>query len=65
MTELEEQLIKKACERHKKIFPCRHRSGFEHCFTRDNEKVYFWFNTEDQSTHVIAADAQGVISSNM
>jgi hypothetical protein len=58
MTELEQSLIQKASEMHSRISPCPPRQDFEHCFTRDSGKVYFWFNTEDKSTHVVMADAK-------
>jgi len=58
MTELEKSLITKASEMHESIYPCPPRKDFEHCFTRDSGKVFFWFNTEDKSTHVVMADAK-------
>ena len=49
----EKKLIKKAVNRYKKIFPCGGRKTFTECFTKANDnKLYFWFDTEDQSTHV-------------
>jgi hypothetical protein len=56
MTDLEEKLIRQAHEKHNQIFPCPTKWGLEHCFTRDKDKVYFWYNTKDQSTHVVSAD---------
>ena len=58
MTDLEQSLIRKASEMHVNIYPCTQRADFEHCFTRDSERVYFWFNTEDNSTHIVMADAK-------
>jgi hypothetical protein len=58
MTEVEERLVNQAAALHAAIFPCPSRGEFEHCFTWDKEKVYFWYNTEDQSTHVISADVR-------
>jgi hypothetical protein len=57
MTELEKNLVRKACEKHATIYPCGPQKRFEQCFTREKEKVYFWFNTEDESTHIVMADA--------
>ena len=54
MTELEKSLVTKASEKHAAIFPCVPKK--EHCFTHDKEKVYFWYNTMDQSTHMVYAD---------
>ena len=49
----EKKLIKKAVHKYKKIFPCGGRKTFTECFTKAKDnKLYFWFDTEDQSTHV-------------
>jgi hypothetical protein len=53
MGSVEKSLIRQAKSEYKKIFPCSHREKLEHCITRDEERVYLWFNTEDQSTHVL------------
>jgi hypothetical protein len=53
MGRVEKSLIRQAKSEYKKIFPCPHRGKLEHCITRDKECVYLWFNTEDQSTHVL------------
>ena len=56
MTDIEEKLITQARKMHKEIYPCPQRGSFERCFTKDSQRIYFWFNTEDQSTHVVTAD---------
>ena len=53
MSEVELGLLKKALEAHEKIYPCGETSLLEDCFTKAGEKHYFWFNTEDDSTHVV------------
>jgi hypothetical protein len=58
MTELEKSLVRKASEMHTAIFPCGPAKGFEQCFTQEEEKVCFWFNTGDRSTHVVCAEAK-------
>lgn len=55
MGELEERLIKKALQKHKKIFPCSRKGTFDACFTKENGRLLFWYNTKDKSTHVISA----------
>lgn len=55
MSELELQMIKIATMKHDKIYPCSHRQHLSDCFTRFENQVFFWYNTEDQSTHVITA----------
>jgi hypothetical protein len=54
MSQVEERLIKKATRIHKKIYPCAHKKDFADCFTKDDKRIMFWFNTEDESTHVVA-----------
>jgi hypothetical protein len=56
MTDLEEMLVHKANEKHTQIYPCPPRNDFEQCFTREKNRLFFWYNTEDQSTHVLTAD---------
>jgi transposase len=53
MGHLERQLIDKATRKHKKIYPCAHKGNIDECFTRDEGRLMLWFNTEDQSTHVV------------
>ena len=53
METVEKRLIKKARSAYKKILPCPHRGRLEECITRDEKHIYFWFNTEDESTHLM------------
>jgi hypothetical protein len=53
MGHLEKQLIDKATRKHKKIYPCALKENIGDCFTRDDGRLMLWFNTEDQSTHVV------------
>jgi hypothetical protein len=55
MSELEERLIQRALHKHKKIFPCARRNSLEACFTREKDRLLFWYNTKDRSTHVVSA----------
>jgi hypothetical protein len=55
MGELERKLIQKAIQKHKKIFPCAHKGTFEASFTREPDRILFWYNTKDRSTHVVSA----------
>lgn len=54
MNKVKEQLINKAKDRFKKIFPCPTTKTLRESFTIENDNIYFWFNTEDKSTHVLA-----------
>ncbi|MDG5814891.1 hypothetical protein QA601_07375 [Chitinispirillales bacterium ANBcel5] len=56
MEETKDKLISLAKRQYKKIFPCSYRQNFNDCFTVYENYVLFWFNTEDQTTHVLKAD---------
>jgi hypothetical protein len=53
MNKLKEKLIRKAIGVHKKIFPCKGKSRIDECFTVEGQKIIFWFNTEDENTHIL------------
>ncbi|MBD3315574.1 MAG: hypothetical protein GF344_07290 [Chitinivibrionales bacterium] len=50
------RLIEQALMRHKKIYPCANHGNLNDCFTVSGNRILFWFNTEDQSTHLVVAD---------
>ncbi len=52
----EKALIKKAIEKYGVIRPSGTKTSFKECFTSDAGKLVFWFNTEDDSTHVVIED---------
>ncbi len=53
MEKQKKKIINKAIKRHNKIYPCGIYSSFDECFTRRNGTLFFWYNTEDKSTHII------------
>ena len=53
MDDLKKIMIKKAKDRYKKIHPYGRRRKLAECFTMEQDKLCFWFNTEDDSTHVV------------
>ena len=53
MNELKQQMIQKAVKKHSNIFPCSSCRTFEECFTVESNNVIFWYNTEDNSTHLM------------
>ncbi len=55
MNKIKEKMIRKALGVHKKIYPCKGKSHFDECFTIEGKKIIFWFNTEDQTTHILFA----------
>ena len=47
------KLIREAKRKYKSIFPCSRTEKFKDCFTLYGDKLYFWFDTADQNTHVV------------
>ena len=47
-------LIAKARIKHKRIFPCSGKVKLRDCFTIEDNRILFWFNTKDQNTHVMS-----------
>jgi hypothetical protein len=56
MNDLKKKLIHKATQQYKSIRPCAHKAELNECFTVEDNTVLFWFNTEDESTHMVAAE---------
>lgn len=48
-------MIFKAIEMYKEIYPCASKLDLVDCFTTEGDTVLFWFNTSDESTHVLTA----------
>ncbi len=53
MDKIKFDLIRKALRTHKKIYPCGSKSTLGECFTFEGNKVLFWFDTADRSTHLM------------
>jgi len=53
MNEIKNKLIIRAKETFKIIYPCGNKRDLSDCFTIIGNKLLFWFNTEDQTTHLI------------
>jgi hypothetical protein len=56
MSAIQKKLIESAKETFHEIFPCSSKSSLEECFTTFGRKYLFWFNTADNSTHLIALE---------
>jgi hypothetical protein len=54
MNKLKQKMIKQARDRFTRIAPCATRETLDESFTVEKNNIYFWFNTEDKSTHVLA-----------
>ena len=53
MNELKYMMISEATNSYATIYPCGDKKTLEDCFTMNGNQLLFWFNTEDQSTHII------------
>jgi hypothetical protein len=56
MNEIEQTLINRARKQFKQIYPCSSKKGLKECFTVEDNQLILWFNTEDDSTHIIKQD---------
>lgn len=52
MSATQRTMIFRAMKRFGSIQPCAHHSSFDTCFTEEDGKEIFWYNTSDGSTHV-------------
>ena len=53
MSEEKIELIQLAFRKYENITPCGKRESFAECFTRLDDELMFWFNTEEGSTHMV------------
>ncbi len=53
MNKREEKIIKEAIRKYKRIYPLPHKATLYECFTYYDNRLLFWFNTKDYSTHLI------------
>jgi hypothetical protein len=51
---LKEKMINKAKTLHDDIYPCSSKQDLDECFTVDEDTLIFWFNTKDNSTHILS-----------
>lgn len=55
MNELKTNMISKAVELYSSIYPVKTKRELAECFTTEGNLLVFWFNTADESTHVITS----------
>ena len=53
MNELKNIMISKAVEIYADIYPVITKERLGDCFTTEGNMLVFWFNTADESTHVL------------
>lgn len=56
LEKIKTSLIEKAKKEFGEIAPTRNKKSLAECFTFEEDEIFFWFNTEDKSTHVLKAD---------
>jgi hypothetical protein len=61
MQTIQEILIEQARQQYHDIYPCGRKQSLGDCFTRYNDRLIFWFNTPDNSTHALARRLDDVI----
>ena len=49
-------LMNQAWSLHEEISPCSGKDSLHECFTVLGNRLCFWFNTPDHSTHILTAD---------
>ena len=56
MNEIKQNLINRAKKQYKAIYPCSTKRKLRDCFTVEENQMIFWFNTEDDTTHILTHD---------
>lgn len=56
MSRKQRKMIARAARRFGRIGPCVGSGGFAKCFTHEDDRMYFWYNSADGSTHVEVAN---------
>ena len=54
MSDNKEKLVKLATEKFGDIRPCGDKKSLSDCFTDDSGELVLWFNTLDNSTHIVS-----------
>ncbi len=56
MNRIKKDLMEAARQQYSKIFPCGSMDRVEDGFTVEGKLLLFWFNTEDNSTHLLTQE---------
>jgi len=56
MNQIKDKLIQRARQKYKVILPPNTKTDLSDCFTTEGRRVCFWFNTSDNSTHVLVSE---------
>lgn len=57
MGKLKKRALDKARKKYGRIYPCGSKKSLYDCFSFEGDSLYFWFNSEDRSTHVVQEPA--------
>jgi hypothetical protein len=49
-------MIRQAEKEYDRIYPCAMKKNLRDCFTVEEDRLYFWFNTADETTHVLTRE---------
>ncbi len=58
MTKTKKEMIVKALRKYRGISKPYNCRTFNDCFTREGNVLYFWFNTDDNTTRVVLSSDQ-------
>ena len=53
MNEMKKAMIRQAIKKYRQIYPCGIRKDLWDCFTVMDGRIVFWFNTADNTTHLL------------
>jgi hypothetical protein len=53
---IQNRLIEQARRQYRDIYPCGLKKNLTECFTLHNNRLIFWFNTRDNTTHMLTSD---------
>jgi len=57
MNERKERLFHTALLQYNRIFPCSECDTWDECYTLENNRILFWFNTDEGTTHLLMDEA--------
>jgi hypothetical protein len=56
MNDLKRKMIIQARNQYQQIYPCSSKKNLGDCFTVEEDRILFWFNTPDETTHVLTQE---------
>jgi hypothetical protein len=62
MNKIKKSMIKRAIKKYRRIYPCGVQKDLWGCFTEMDNLIVFWFNTQDNTTHLMTMPNKQVTS---